>query len=570
MIEDVNAVAADYWEFQLRASPSTAHLLGDYRRAAEFEDMSRAAEDARIAEARSFAARAAAIPMEGRGTQERITRDVLVFDATVTADVEEARLQEIEVDPVHGPQATLPLRISKLSVPSAEVAEAMVEKFRGIARMFVELGERHREGIARDRTPVDFAVRRSIDQIDAWLAHPADDDPLLAAVQLAGTEPADGWHERMRDVVAREVRPALAGYRDVLRDEVLARARPDDRCGLTWLPDGDEAYARTIRLHTTLGLDPREIHEIGLQQVDRLAGEYRELGSAVLGTDDLERILDGMRSDPALHHTDGSAIVEAARVALSKATTAMGDWFGTLPRSGCEVEGTTSGAQAFYFPPAQDGSRGGVFFMNTADPSGWGRFDIESTAYHEGIPGHHLQIAIASELEGLPAFRRHGWVTAYGEGWGLYAERLADEMGLYTTPMDRLGMLSGDSMRACRLVVDTGMHALGWSRERAVAYMVEHSPMRESHVRAEIDRYINDPGQALAYMIGRLEIQRIRARAQRALGDRFDIRAFHDALLTSGGMPLPLLDEHVGAWIASQAGGAQDGAANRRMPTGTA
>ena len=569
MIEDVNAVAAEYWEFQLRTSPSTAHMLGDYRRAAEFEDVSREAEDARIAEARSFARRAAAIPTDGLGTQDRITRDVLLFDATVTADAEASRLKEIEVDSVHGPQATLPLRISKLSVPSAEVAEAMVEKFRGIARMFVDLGERHREGIARGRTPVDFAVRGSIDQIDAWLARPVDDDPLLAAVQVPGTDHADGWHERLREAVEREVRPALAGYRDVLHGEVLAHARTDDHCGLTWIPDGDEAYARAVRLHTTLGMGPREIHEIGLQQVERLAGEYRELGSAVLGTDDLERILNGLRSDPALHHTDGTAIVAAAAAALARAAAAMGDWFGTLPKSGCDVEGTTSGAQAFYFPPAQDGSRGGVFFMNTTDPSGWGRFDIESTAYHEGIPGHHLQIAISGELEGLPAFRRHGWVTAYGEGWGLYAERLADEMGLYTTPLDRLGMLSADSMRACRLVVDTGMHALGWSREQAVAYMVENSPMRESHVRAEIDRYINDPGQALAYMIGRLEIQRIRARAERTLGGRFDIRAFHDALLTSGSMPLPLLDEHVGAWVASLDGTAHDGAGARRVPTGT-
>jgi uncharacterized protein (DUF885 family) len=231
----------------------------------------------------------------------------------------------------------------------------------------------------------------------------------------------------------------------------------------------------------------------------------------------------------------------------------MGDWFGILPRADCDVEATNNGALAYYFPPPQDGSRGAVFFMNTGVPSDWGRYQIEATAYHEGIPGHHLQIAIASELEGIPEFRKRAFLAAYGEGWGLYTERLADEMGLYSTPMDRVGMLCADSMRACRLVVDTGMHALGWSRQQAIDYMVANSPMREGQVRAEIDRYVTSPGQALAYMIGRLEIQRIRAEAEAALGDRFDIRAFHDTVVGSGCMPLPTLERHVRDWVTASA-----------------
>jgi uncharacterized protein (DUF885 family) len=256
-----------------------------------------------------------------------------------------------------------------------------------------------------------------------------------------------------------------------------------------------------------------------------------------------------MRSDPALRHTDGGEIVAASKVAMAKATAAMGDWFGILPKAGCEVEEVSSGGQAFYFAPAKDGSRGGVFFVNTADPSGWGRFDIESLAYHEGIPGHHLQLAISSELEDIPNFRKRAFVAAYDEGWGLYTERLADEMGLYSTPVDRMGMLSNDSLRACRLVVDTGMHAFGWSRRRAIDYMLENSPMSESHITEEVDRYAVVPGQALAYMLGRLEIQRIRAAAEAELGDRFDIKAFHDTVLASGPMPLPMLDRHVRDWV---------------------
>jgi uncharacterized protein (DUF885 family) len=225
----------------------------------------------------------------------------------------------------------------------------------------------------------------------------------------------------------------------------------------------------------------------------------------------------------------------------------MTDWFGVLPKSDCDVEGTTSGAIAYYFAPPKDGSRGGVFFMNVSDPEGWGRYEIESTSFHEGIPGHHLQLAISAELEGLPEMRKRAFIAAYGEGWGLYTERLADEMGLYSSPLDRMGMLSADSMRACRLVVDTGMHALGWSRQQAIDYLVANSPMRPSHAAAEIDRYAVMPGQALSYMIGRLEIQRIRREAEERLGDRFQIKEFHDAVLDSGPLPLGILDDVVTA-----------------------
>lgn len=233
---------------------------------------------------------------------------------------------------------------------------------------------------------------------------------------------------------------------------------------------------------------------------------------------------------------------------MTKARAATVDWFGLVPKADCHVEEVKTGAGAYYFPPAKDGTRGGTVFWNTADPTGWGRFEIEAVAYHEGIPGHHLQMAIAAELEGIPEFRRQMNLAAYIEGWGLYAERLADETGLYSTPLDRLGMLSDDSLRACRLVVDTGMHALGWSRHQAIEYMVRNSPISEGQLAAEIDRYIASLGQALAYMLGRLEILRMRTDARARLGDRFDIKAFHDTVLGSGALPLRLLDRVVSSW----------------------
>jgi len=546
--DPIDALAAEYHDFRQRTAPMWAHLQGDYRFADQVDEVTRAAEDREIAEGRAFLRRAEAIGEEGLETQPRLTREMVAWDAAARADLAEARLMEIAVDPIGGPQAVLPVLLPKLGLPSAEIAEAMITRLSGIARLFLDLADRHREGLRRGRTPARAAVDRTIPQLDEWLSTPVAEDPLLVDPPGVLADPAR-WIEDLRRVIEGEVRPAVAAYRDVLRDEIGPAARPDDRAGLGWLADGEDAYARSIRFFTTLPLSPREIHEIGLAQVEKLAGEYVEIGGPVLGTTDLARILDALRSDPALHHTDGREIVAASEAAMAKAKAAMADWFGILPRADCHVEAVQAGAVAYYFPPARDGSRDGVFFMNTADPAGWGRYEIESTAYHEGIPGHHLQLAIAAELETIPEFRRRMYLPAYGEGWGLYTERLADEMGLYGTPLDRLGMLSADSMRACRLVVDTGMHALGWSRRQAIEYMLEHSPMREGPVTSEIDRYIVDPGQALAYMLGRLEIQRLRADAERRLGDRFDVRTFHDAVLGNGALPLPVLGRVIDEWI---------------------
>jgi uncharacterized protein (DUF885 family) len=440
----------------------------------------------------------------------------------------------------------------KLPIPNADVADAMIAKTRLIAANFRDSSDRLLEGVGRNRTPAAFAIDDTVVQIDRWLALPIGEDPLLHTAEPTGVADPDAWRARLRAVIETDVRPAMAVYRDTMRDRVRPHARDDDHVGLTWLADGADAYGRMIRYHTTLERTAGEIHDIGLEQIENLAAEYRVLGQEVLGTSDVPEIFRRLRDDPALHHTSGADIVTASKTALAKATAATGDWFGILPKAGCDVEETQSGAIAFYFPPAKDGSRPGVFFMNTSDPTGWGRYQIEATSYHEGIPGHHLQLAISTELTSVPEFRKRAFIAAYGEGWGLYSERLADEMGLYSTPLDRMGMLEADSMRACRLVVDTGMHALGWSRQKAIDYMTDNSPMRAGHIVAEIDRYAVTPGQALAYMIGRLEIQRMRRGAEEALGDRFAIKGFHDTVLGSGLMPLPVLDRVVRDWVDGQ------------------
>jgi uncharacterized protein (DUF885 family) len=552
MADDVNELAQEYFEYLLTAWPTWGHLMGNYQHADLYDDASRAGEDEEIRRRREFADRAEAIPADDLSAQDRITREMLVFDGRRNADILDARFAEFAVDPIFGPVAGLPVYMPKLPIPNAEVAEAMIAKTRLIAANFRDMSDRLLEGVARNRTPAAFAADDTVAQIDRWLAKPIAEDPLLHTAEPTGVADPDAWRARLREVIETDVRPAMALYRDTIRDRVRPVARPDERVGLTWLADGDDAYGRMIRYHTTLDLTADEIHRTGLEQIEKLAGEYRVLGQEVLGTSDVPEIFRRLREDPALHHTNGADIVAASKAALAKATAATRDWFGILPKAGCDVEETQSGAIAFYFPPAKDGSRPGVFFMNTSDPSGWGRYQIEATSYHEGIPGHHLQLAISTELTGVPEFRKRAFIAAYGEGWGLYSERLADEMGLYSTPLDRIGMLEADSMRACRLVVDTGMHALGWSRQKAIDYMTDNSPMRLSQVVAEIDRYAVTPGQALAYMIGRLEIQRMRREAEEALGERFAIQGFHDTVLGSGLMPLPVLDRVVRDWVDGQ------------------
>jgi uncharacterized protein (DUF885 family) len=546
MTTHVAQLAAHYWDCLMEAEPTWAHLLGDTGKASRYEDASRAHEDVRIAELRDFAAQADAIDEAGLGDDDRVTRAVLVNDASTRADMMAARFPELGADPIFGLQRSAALVCGMLNVPDAATAAAMVDKLAGMGQFFADLAERQREGVRNGRVSASFAVRGTIEQIDRALAVPLDEDPVVAAIKAPEGVDTPGWRQQLTEAVARHLRPGMAQFRDALRDDVLAVARPDDKAGLCWLPGGEDDYARTLRYYTTTGLGAQEIHDIGLAQLESLAEEYRALGSQALGLSDLEEIFTAMRTDPALHFETGQQLVDASKVALQRAWDAMGDRFEVLPQAPCAVEGTTTGAKAFYFPPANDGSRGGTFFINIEDPTAWGTFELESLAFHEGIPGHHLQLAVAAELpDAVPAIRKYTETAAYAEGWGLYTERLADEMALYSSDVDRLGMLSADSLRACRLVVDTGLHALGWSREQAVQFMVDNSPMTRGICQPEVDRYLVSPGQATSYMIGRLEIQRMRREAEERQGDAFDIKAFHSAVLDSGTLPLGVLDQVV-------------------------
>jgi uncharacterized protein (DUF885 family) len=549
--EALRQLADDYWDYLMETQPSNAHMLGDYRYMDRVEDASRAGEDAKITRLRDFASKARAFDPAVLSSDDQVTRETLIYECETEAAITEMRQAEFGVDPIFGTQVVFQVAIPQMSVETPEHAEMMLAKYSAVAGMIDQQTERLREGIASGRVNAVFAVNATVTEIDAMLASPVDEDAFLKAQMPADYSEADiaSWRERAMTIVAGEIRPAFARYRDAIRDEVGPVARTDERAGLWALDDGDELYARLLERYTTLDMTAQGIHDVGLAQIARLADEYRETAGPILETTELDEIFAALRDDPELHHTTGADVVAQSEEAFASAKAAMGDWFGRLPQSDCFVQETQHGPVAFYYPPAEDGSREGTFFMNTADPTSWGTFEIQSTAFHEGIPGHHLQIAIAQELgDSMPAFRRNGFISAYGEGWGLYTERLADEMGLYSTELDRVGMLQGDSMRACRLVVDTGMHALRWSRQKAIDFVAANSPMTLQSITEEIDRYLSFPGQAVSYMIGRIEIQRIRAEAEAAMGDNFDIKGFHDVVLGSGCIPLPSLARLVDEW----------------------
>jgi uncharacterized protein (DUF885 family) len=554
MAESIRALADEYFEYTNAQAPTSAHMRGDYRYMDRVEDLSRHGEDAQIARLREFAELAGRFDDASLSSDDLATKETLLWDAGTAAALLETRQAELAVDPTFGLHVVLQVYVPQMSVPEPEHAEKMVAKFEAIAGALDQLTNRFREGVAGGRVPARFAVDKTVSQLDQWLAAPIEDDPLLTAQAPAAfsDEETAAWKGRLQQVVAGAIRPALERQRDFIRDEMGPHARSNEQPGVAYLHDGEVLYARALHRYTTLPMQAGEVHEVGLSQIEKLGDEYREVAGPLLGIDDLTEIYTRLREDPELHHTTAEGVIRASEAAFAKARAAMSEWFGVTPKTDCQVKETKAGAQAFYFPPAEDGTRPGVFFMNVADPTSWATYEVEATAFHEGIPGHHLQIAIAQELgDAVPAFRRHTYIGAYSEGWGLYTERLADEMGLYGSDLDRVGMLSADSMRACRLVVDTGLHALGWSRQRAIDYMAANSPMTYHSIEEEVDRYICYPGQACGYMIGRLEILRIRKQAMDRLRDRFDIAGFHDAVLTHGELPLETLDRVVSEWVAS-------------------
>jgi uncharacterized protein (DUF885 family) len=549
----VNQLADELVELTLDYFPLMSTLIGmPGPRDAQLTDYSKAYEDGYAAKISELAQRAEAIDPATLNDVDKVTRLVVIAGVDEMVTRLRSRLVEFTiVDNFSAPAVENLIMMSMINLANDEQAEAYLTRLQEIPRVLEQLADRHRAAVASGLVPVRHLVDETAEYVERYLDN--DADPL----QKPGLDGNEDFAAR-RDALIRDVvRPAYAKYRDMLLAEIAAHGRDAEHPGLSWLPGGDQVYADLIKLHTTTDRTADELHQTGLDIIAKLAEEYREIGGRVFGVTTEQEVFEHLRNDHSLRWTSSDELIDAAKAAIARAQAEAPKWFGRLPSQDCEVrpvpaDEAPGAAGAYYVPPALDGSRPGVYYANTYNVTERDRHVCEATAYHEAVPGHHFQLTIQQELEELPLLRRLQTPTAYAEGWGLYTERLAREMGLYSDDIALLGMLSLDSMRAARLVVDTGLHAKGWSKQQAVQYMLDYTPMVPVEIESEVDRYIADPGQALAYMVGRLEILRIRAEAEAALGDRFDIRAFHDTVLGSGGLPLGVLDDVVRAWVQQE------------------
>ena len=549
MTNTVPQLADELLQLVFRADPLYASILGVPGYGRELADRSIAAQDELRGRLQDIATRMTDVSPVGLSLDDAVTRAMVIDHARDMAEEIGTRQIEFTISDLFvAPAAELLMTLPMVPLNTPESRVDFLARLRAVPAYLSTIADRHRAGVAAGRVPVARLVRNAIAHLDRYLAAP-ENDPL------ARQEVPAEYAAAREEVLATVVRPAFAAYKQVLADELLQHGRPDDKAGVCHLPGGDELYRTLAAIHTTTDRTPDDLHQTGLDIIERLTEEYAEVGARVFGTSDRAEIFERMTTDPAMRWRDAEELLSSAREAVARAEAAVPGWFGRLASQQCKIEpvppADAPGAPAaYYLWPSMDGQRPGIYFANTHKAEERDRFVSEVMAFHEAVPGHHFQIQLAQELTHLPMFRRVVNPNAYAEGWGLYTERLAEEMGLYSSDVYRLGMLAMDSMRAGRLVVDTGIHAKGWSRSQAIDYLRQNTPMARLEIDNEIDRYIAYPGQALSYMVGRLEIQRLRAHAEETLGDRFDIREFHDVVLGNGSLPLAVLAEVVTGWVS--------------------
>ena len=558
-VDSVEAIAADLWELSKKYNPIGASYRGERQYDAKLPNISEEVRDIRRGEVEALQKRLRAIDSAQLQGQSRITAQVLADTLETRLQIEEACQNATwDVDHMGGWQANLPQLGTFQRVDSVQAAADYVTRLSGIAALLAQHQDNLRLGLAANRLAPRIAVERVIAQLGDMLQKPVDASPYLRVLDRAAGLNAAEITKLKQDITAiieHGIRPALKGYQEFLSGEYLEKSRT--AVGVSNIAGGRECYQAAIRLHTSSTKTPEEIHATGLAELERLQTAMMKIVEKA-GKKSIKEYIAALDADPAQHLTKREDLVPHNKKLVEKAYAALPRAFGRLPKAPVDVwpiEGfrEAQSPAAYYNPPPDDGSRPAVYYINTYKPETRPLYNMEALAYHEAVPGHHLQIAIAQELEGIPDVRRHGHVTAFVEGWGLYSEIVSEELGLYSSDATRFGMLNYQAWRACRLVVDTGMHALGWSRDKALQFMRDNLAFPDNEIANEIDRYIIWPGQALAYMLGRMEFQRFRAKAEKALGDAFDVRAFHDTVLLNGALPMPVVEQQVDAWI--KAGG---------------
>ncbi len=556
--KQISALFAEIWQDQLKHSPEYASSLGDKRYDDQLTDYSAAELNAGLARGRGYIERLGAIDTSKLSEQEQISAELML--RSLIDDQEDARFKEWEmpVNQFNGFHIGIAQLSRQLTFETVKDYDDWTTRLKKIPRAFSQIETNMMLGMDEGRVPPQYLMEKVLAQTKGIAAMDAADSPFAlplkefpATVSVADRKRIS---DEMLEAISTNVLPAYQRFGKFLSAQYIPVCRKDP--GIWAIPDGDAYYAFRVRQSTTLNKTPAEIHQIGLDEVKRDEAEMLVIAKR-LGFADVKSLGAAIKANPKLHAASASALIEAYQGHEDAMAIKLPELFGRLPKAKLEVIEMPSfiakdQAAAFYDEGSPDGKRPGRVDVNTYDFANRSMAPVEAIAYHEGLPGHHLQISIAQELTGLPEFRKHEGYTAFVEGWGLYSERLGKDVGFYQDPYSDYGRLENDVWRAIRLVVDTGVHSKHWTRQQMVDYFHEHSTVDEPDVQAEVDRYIAWPGQALGYKMGQLELLSLRARAQKELGAKFDIKAFHDEVLDSGALPMDVLDRRVTAWIAAQ------------------
>ncbi len=554
----LNDIFHEYWEGRLKRDPEFASEIGDKRYSAQISDLSVRAINDKLAEEQKLLMQLAAIDPTGFSDEEKTSQDLLIRRFEMDEEGAEFKEWEMPIDQTGGFYTEYPQLAAELSFDTVKDYDDWTARLHALPTAFSQEMQNMSIGMDDQRLPPKYLLEKALEQVKQLAGQKPEDSPLALPLKKFPASIPAAEQERIRtemlDAIGKEVLPAYQRFARFLEASYVPAGRT--KPGIDALPDGAKYYRFLVRERTTTNLTPEQIHQIGLDEVKQDEAEMLAIAEK-LGFKDLASFRASLKSNPKLHGASPAALLEAYRGYLKPMQAKLPELFGRLPKAPFEVVAVPayaekSAAPAYYQAGTPDGSRPGRLFINTYDAANRNLYAVEAIAYHEGIPGHHLQISLAQELTGLPEFRRYGGYTAYVEGWGLYAEHLGKDAGFYQDPYSDYGRLEADEWRAIRLVVDTGVHSQHWTRDQMVQYFHDHSNIDEPSIQSEVDRYIAWPAQALSYKIGELKILELRERARKALGDKFDLRAFHDEVLGAGALPLDVLESRMDAWIAAQ------------------
>ena len=554
----LDGIFHDYWEMEMKRSPEWASELGDKRYNDQISDYSIKAENEHVARMEDLLMQLAAIDPAGLDEMHATSRELLMRKCTQALEAAEFKEWELSVNQLDGIYNEYPELVRQLSFNTVADYDQWIARLHKIPHAFDQVTENLTLGMHEHRTPPAYLVEKALQQVDALGDQDESDSPLAEPLKHFPDSISKAEQQRITDamltVIDKEVLPAYIRFSRFLEVSYIPACRKQP--GIAALPDGKRYYEFLVKRETTTDLTPAQIHQIGLDEVQRDEAQMLAIAQK-LGYKDLKSFQTAVKNDPKLHPASPEALKAAYEGYIAAMQKKLPELFGRLPKARLEVVAipdyrAQNSAQAYYEQGTPDLSRPGRVTVNLWKAKERSLADVEAISYHEGIPGHHLQISLAQEATGLPVFRQQDHYTAYVEGWALYAEHLGKDVGFYQDPYSDYGRLEADIWRAIRLVVDTGVHSQGWTRDQMVEYFRQHSSIDETNIQTEVDRYIAWPGQALAYKVGQRKFLELRDRAQKSLGDGFDLKAFHDQLLSSGALPLDLVEARTNAWIAAQ------------------